>query len=766
MRSVERGAKNRRRISDRHERRAPVRFPLCTRGSALRTLRSALSRLCREETGQGIIFAAASLLVLVGFLAFVFNIGRLLDRRTKMQIAADAAAYSGAVVEANAVSAIAYINSAMSQVYYNSLKDAVDMNEAAVAAELECRINGPNAAPGGPAWTTYTQTVFPVASSGLRQAKQWMLQLSQLENAIAIVAPRLVQEEMFAVAGRSGGERMSVYPSFRMFPSADDTMQFMISCLGNGWQITNLKTQQTLTVTLSGSTWDLQWSGAGSSREVKITQVTPTSWQIQFYQPTGNLVQEVSIVQDPNLGWVISGTGVNPNGGPPIPMQTITFTPVDMGPNSGSITWVQVTQGGASQVLGRGADGNIYTWNSATNSPTLMTSNQTTIGGVNVQVNVTNLIKFAGGGSAQIGNPTTVNVGGAHIVLNNPPTISTGFGPVWISISGFNPNQFNISAGGFSLMPGDSNGRWTDHYNPSEEIWWRNRLVVMGLGLNNRPNQWEYDYEKLGALLAYETNGGIATHALTGSGNAYSPDSSTWPPWTAWFNPYPVPMPNNPSRNFSMPYDITTVAPQDDSEFGPPDGQGISHLLPDYAPPANSYYQTARCAYCGGRGIAPGNFKIGSCPVCHGHDNCCPSVQYSNVRVFIGDLKNSSSVVHKMVVNPLQLFPGRFLPQRAHVPPDHRDQLSQFSCCARFAAARRDGGLLQVGPEHRRLGTRIQRRHSSERHADAVPQFTRARLGNGGDRQRPRGPLHRQRRFAQRRRGASECERHLPLPVQ
>ncbi len=297
---------------------------------------SHIGRFFADESGQGIIFAAATLLVLVGFLAFVFNIGRLLDRRTKTQIAADAAAYSGAMVEADAVSAIAYINSAMSQVYYNSLKYAVDVNEAAVAAQLEYAMSpqyqlNPKGPPSGPAWNAYSTTVYPAASIGLQQAKQWMLQLSQLENAIAIVAPRLVQEEMFAVAGRAGGERMSVYPSFRMFPSPDDTVQFAISCLGNGWQVTNLTNQQSLTVTLSGNTWDLLWSNATSSRDVKITQVSPTSWQIQFFQPPGSLVQEVSVEQEPNLGWVVSGTQPNPNGGPPIPMQQITFTPVDVG---------------------------------------------------------------------------------------------------------------------------------------------------------------------------------------------------------------------------------------------------------------------------------------------------------------------------------------------------------------------------------------------------------------------------------------------------
>ncbi|MGD1000716.1 MAG: pilus assembly protein TadG-related protein [Candidatus Brocadiia bacterium] len=624
--------------------------------------KSGIGRFVADESGQGIIFAAATLLLLVGFVAFVFNFGRLLDRRTKTQIAADAAAYSGAMVEADAVSAIAYINSAMSQVYYNSLKYAVDMNESAVAAELERRMNfttNPPFTPGGPSWNTYL-TVYSTVSQSLPEAKQLMLQLSQLENAIAIVTPRLVQEEMFAVAGRAGGERMSVYPSFRMFPSPDSLVQFAISCLGNGWQVTNLGTGDTLTITLNGNTWDMKWISATSSREVQITQNNSTSWTIQFSQPAGTPVQLVNVDNEPNLGWVISGTGVNPNGGPPVPMQPITFTPVDpagLGYNEG----VQISQGGSSQILMRTPDGNISLWNGSSYIP--MTSNTTTIGGVNVQVNVTNTINFAGGGSAQIGNPSVLNIGGARIVLSNPPTIGTGFGPVWINITGFNPNQFNISAGGFSLMPGNSNGRWNDHYNPAEELWWRNRLVVMGTDANGNPNQWEYDWEQLGALLQAEPqNGNITAHAFMGSGNGYTSDPGTWPTWTGWFNPFPYPMPNNPTQNYAMPYDISTQAPQDPTWFGPPDGKGISHLLSQYAAPViapQAYYQTAKCAYCNGTGMVPGTNVVGSCPVCHGWDNA-GNLTYSNVRVFIGDLATSvHTVVH--LSNPAaQIFPDDF----------------------------------------------------------------------------------------------------------
>jgi hypothetical protein len=605
--------------NERRKKEARAGATRSTLHSALCTLHSALRRFCGDESGQGIIFAAATLLVLVGFVAFVFNIGRLLDRRTKMQIAADAAAYSGAMVEANSVSAIAWINSAMSQVYYNALKYAVDVNVAAVAAELDRRLN-PDTYQSGQAYATY-QTAWTQASNNLPQAKQWMVQLSQLENAIAILTPQLMEEEMFAVAGRAGGERMSVYPGFRMFPSGDrPPLRCSISCLGNGWRIINLNTGETLTVILNGNTWDMQWSKDGlETQEVKISQDSPTRWHIQYFQPPGTPAQEVFLENDGNLGWVVWGNAPGQNGGPPVPTPPITFTPVDMD-NEGFNEGVRVSEGGYSQVLMRGADGNIYAWNSATNSYQLMTTSQTIVGGVNVQVNVTNTINFAGGASAQIGQPTTVNIGGTHIVLTNPPNISTGFGPLGIPggifITGFNPNQLNVSVGGFSLTPGNSNGRWSDHYNPWDELWWRNRLVVMGT-VNGNPNQWQYDYEVLGALLNWDVSGSITKHAFMGSGNGYTSDSSTWPFWayTAnvadttyeanhWFNVDPGQAgPRNDANQLA--WDPTSP------QAGPP--------------PAGAYYQTA---------------TSGGSTVC----------------ISIGSLNNPNSVIRLMNPNP-QSFP-------------------------------------------------------------------------------------------------------------
>jgi hypothetical protein len=615
--------------NESREQKASLSVRRAARQSSIRSPQSAISRLWREESGQGILFAAATLLVLVGFVAFVFNIGRLLDRRTKMQIAADAAAYSGAMVEANAVSAIAWINSAMSQVYYNAMSYAKDVDMAAVAAELERRMN-PNGAPGGAAWDAY-QMAYSQAATNLPMAKLWMVQLSQLENAIAIVTPRLAEEEMFAVAGRAGAERMSVYPSFRMFPSQESRTSFSITCLGNGWKIVNLNTGETLTISLNGNTWDIQWSNDPSPREVQISQDSPTRWHVQYFQPPGSPVQEVFLENDPGLGWVVWGSSPGVNGGPPVTTPPITFTTVDMD-GDGLKEGTRITQGGYSQVAMRGADGNVYVWNDVARRYDRTTSNQTTVGGVNVQVNVTNTIHFAGGATARIGQPTVVDIGGTHLVLTDPPNISTGFGPVRIAISGFSPTQFNISVGGFSLTPGNSNGRWTDHYDPREEIWWRTRLVVMGTDLNGRPNQWQYDYERFGALLRWESNGYITRHAFMGQG--FSPNPNDWPTnpqtqWTAWFNTDPVQA--KPVDESWQPEN------QPDTDFSAPDGSGIRHLLPNILPPAGAYYQTATCAHCSGTGKEAGG---GVCAACRARDYFGNS-RTSNVRVSIGSLANS-----------------------------------------------------------------------------------------------------------------------------
>ena len=168
-------------------------------------LKRGLWRLAREERGQGIIFAAGTLLLLIGFVALVYNVGRVVERRTQVQLAADNAAYSGAVTEANTVSTIGWTNSAMAQTYYegaNSAVNEVTAGVGALVAYLQQKY-GDQANPNiGQYQTDYTAlaSLFREANKNRVNAELWIKELAQVENSVAVLSQRLTEEEMFGTA--------------------------------------------------------------------------------------------------------------------------------------------------------------------------------------------------------------------------------------------------------------------------------------------------------------------------------------------------------------------------------------------------------------------------------------------------------------------------------------------------------------------------------------------------------------------------------------
>ncbi len=70
-----------------------------------------------KEKGQISIFFSASLVVMVTIIAFVINIGLFVKAKINLQNATDAAAFSGAAVQARQLSRIAYLNWEMRNIY-------------------------------------------------------------------------------------------------------------------------------------------------------------------------------------------------------------------------------------------------------------------------------------------------------------------------------------------------------------------------------------------------------------------------------------------------------------------------------------------------------------------------------------------------------------------------------------------------------------------------------------------------------------------------
>lgn len=70
-----------------------------------------------HEQGQISIFFSASLIVLISIIAFVINIGLFVKAKINLQNATDAAAFSGAAVQARQLTKIAYLNWEMRNIY-------------------------------------------------------------------------------------------------------------------------------------------------------------------------------------------------------------------------------------------------------------------------------------------------------------------------------------------------------------------------------------------------------------------------------------------------------------------------------------------------------------------------------------------------------------------------------------------------------------------------------------------------------------------------
>lgn len=75
------------------------------------------SGIIRNQRGQISLFFSASLIVLITIIAFVINIGLFVKAKINLQNAVDAAAYSGASVQARQLTKIAYLNWEMRNVF-------------------------------------------------------------------------------------------------------------------------------------------------------------------------------------------------------------------------------------------------------------------------------------------------------------------------------------------------------------------------------------------------------------------------------------------------------------------------------------------------------------------------------------------------------------------------------------------------------------------------------------------------------------------------
>ncbi len=178
----------------------------------------------RRETGSTMTFAAISIFVVVAFCAMVFNTGRVVSMRMQTQNAADAAAYSGALIKANSLSTVGYINDGMAHVYWYMMRYNVDN---VVLGTLACIADHPkNGKPKAPDYYVgllqakiQYEAAYRNAQIMIPRGQLTLRTLAKMERAIALATPVMMQKEIFRVAKSNGAQRVSIFPPLERFAS-------------------------------------------------------------------------------------------------------------------------------------------------------------------------------------------------------------------------------------------------------------------------------------------------------------------------------------------------------------------------------------------------------------------------------------------------------------------------------------------------------------------------------------------------------------------
>ncbi|MGE0706458.1 MAG: pilus assembly protein TadG-related protein [Planctomycetota bacterium] len=178
------------------------------------------ARVHADEEGSTIVFAAITLFALTVSIVFVFQMGMVSADRLQIQSAADAAAYSGAQVQANAYNAIAQLNDGQSYVHYIMLRHAVDRVVYATLHYYESSEMMPTPASGQYGYVLMGGNQQPFEgrariqrisnlSSVWQQGANWLNDLSSASRLIVFSTPQLVRQTAATVAGLNGASHIA-----------------------------------------------------------------------------------------------------------------------------------------------------------------------------------------------------------------------------------------------------------------------------------------------------------------------------------------------------------------------------------------------------------------------------------------------------------------------------------------------------------------------------------------------------------------------------
>lgn len=498
-----------------------------------------LINLKNDQSGQVIVMGAISAVFMVMCVMLVYNTGIVATERVDIQQTADAAAYTGALMQADALSTIAWINEGMAYIYYNIMSYAVNNIVEATNAKIQMDLG---AVPYD-AISAY-QNSYTIAADWITEGRQWMWDLSAIEYGIAIATPEMVKQEIFDIAKQNGADCVAVYPEdFVLYPRGDYYFGLQATKIGSmGWEIRSLDPNIPWVIRVEadgtgGYTITYSTTDGELITSMVVKQIDADTWQIAYTSGASSATYTIETTQN---GWVITST-------------TGDYLSVTQGPENSFIidngtTQTQYRRNPEEGYWEQFVDG---AWEPATGP------SEVTIDGTPVQVMDMGLLRV--GDMTVSMPPGTVYVGPVTVSLGTPPLVTGQIGPAW----------FSTDADGNIIINGLSS---------AVEVGELKRLSDNDMATHKlqeiSPDVWQYDYKVFGSYLNYDDPYRFTViHAICDNDATFR-STGELPAWASAVNP-------------------ATDVYNELGWFNPITGSSTSPY---------DYYQTFVCSVCDGQG--------------------------------------------------------------------------------------------------------------------------------------------------------------------
>ncbi len=515
-------------------------------------------RRCGGEDGQAMVFGAISMFMLFFCAALCNNIADVTSSRVEVQNAADAAAYSSALVEANVVSDVAWLNDGMAYIYYQAMRHAVDVVVYGVLAEMkEHNINTPNYVDptdevvGVDTPVEKYNEAYRAASEMIPRCEKWLAKMARIERGIVLSAETLMRREGARTAVTNNIEAMAYFPWTRYYPDPGSYMRLDIERLSNGWRVTSDTGYRIEAINLADWSWRIT---ASDGTQIDVIKEDTGRWRLINGETETLLHQHgpnhVTVEVNKNNtridctkvpgGWRIEATSDSSN---------VIYEPFRDG-------GFLITADGQTTGVRRGPNGRMQEWTHSGWRDIPGQRDTVKVGGQEVPVFTRNDIELPGGatlhlpGSLSIGPmrfdiPNRVYVGNTNVTLmQNTCRIEATVGPARFAIH----EDASFSVNGLGTR--DADGLWRPWYGYSRRWGWHHSGRVRHRLTEEQPDrEWVYEYHRADSKFLEENMYRFGHHAIMDN-DAFAGGSAEgkYPDWayckwaddddeTGWFDP-------------------------------------------------------------------------------------------------------------------------------------------------------------------------------------------------------------------------------------